>query len=80
MKNEQNRNLPTLTQAEIACVGGSGGALHKPLRAQDMYGNTMSIEDYMDLQLDVMNGRTQSTTHDFYELHFNPGRPNIWTD
>ena len=51
MNADKHSELVTLTKDEINCVGGSGGTPGELLRAQDMWGGTVSMEEYMDRQL-----------------------------
>ncbi|ASJ73602.1 hypothetical protein [Granulosicoccus antarcticus] len=80
MKVYQSTDLQTLTPDEIQCVGGSVRTIGKLPRAQDMHGNTISMEEYMDLQLGIMKTGQLGSLHDFYSKGFNAGKPNILTD
>ena len=68
LSNKDNaHNTPgvtALTPAEIKNVaGGISKHTFKPVLAQDMYGNTLTHEEYMNFQLAVANG--QAKPHDF---------------
>ena len=75
MKKHTQATLPELSTDDVARIAGGNISpiKHKPPQAEDMYGNTMSMEEWMDRQLD-----TTKDPHDFYDPHFNPGKPNIW--
>ena len=57
--------IETLNSDDINRVSGAGIApiKVKPLMAEDMYGNKLSPEEYMNFQLAVANG--QAKPHDF---------------
>lgn len=79
MKAHQASELKTLTPDELHCVSGSGAMQHREVRAQDMYGNTVSVEEYMDLQLLAMyRGGDAMTIFDFYERGFDRHKPHIY--
>lgn len=80
MKTHDSSVLETLSDDEIACVAGSVREVGKMPRAQDMYGNTVSMEEYMDLQLLAAKTGDANLLWDYYETGFNAHRPNIWTD
>ena len=75
MKKHTQAALPELSTDDVTRVAGGNIApiKHKTPQVQDMYGNTMSIGEWMDRQLD-----TTKDPHDFYEPNFNPGKPHIW--
>lgn len=53
-----------LSQDEMKSVaGGVSLPKFKPLMAEDMYGNKLTPQEYMDFQLAVANG--QAKPHDF---------------
>jgi hypothetical protein len=62
-------NIRTLTAAELdAVAGGIGISPVAPVRevlAQDMYGNTMSAEDYMDWTAREHDPANGDSIHDF---------------
>jgi hypothetical protein len=70
-------DLTTLNASEVAAVSGGGGAPAigpvKPqeVLAQDMYGNTMSVEAWMDYQANVLPN--YPNPHDGYDPHDFPG-------
>ncbi|MFK7996283.1 MAG: hypothetical protein AB8B87_19245 [Granulosicoccus sp.] len=81
MKAQKNNELATLSDEEIQCVGGSGKLPGRELRAQDMYGNTLSVEEYMDLQLAIAKGEHRgghTSLSDFYSPGYNGKMPNIY--
>jgi hypothetical protein len=47
------------------------------VQAQDMYGNTMSVEEFMDRQVAMLNDASLDP-HDFYSPGFNSDKPNIY--
>lgn len=75
MKTHAMDTLAELSATDIARIAGGtiGPIKHTVPQAQDMYGNTMSIEEWMDRQLD-----TTKNPHDFYDPRFDPDKPNIW--
>lgn len=81
MKHQQHKALAGLGTAEIdAVVGGGIPGMFKAPQAQDMWGNTMSMEDWMNRQIAVANGGGRLNPHDFYDKGFDPDKPNIYTD
>jgi len=78
MKAKQESKLQPLNDQEIQSVSGAGQAF-KAARAQDMYGNTVSMEEYMRLQrLAASRNGDSSVLSDFYEEGFNSHKPNIY--
>lgn len=77
MKKHIQPALRTLSQQDIEQVHGAG-MVRKPLQAEDMYGNTMSIEEWMDRQIAVANSNGVLDPHDFYSPGYNGNKPNIW--
>jgi len=69
--------LVTLNANEIAAVSGGGGAppiqpvKPREVLPQDMYGNTMSVEAWMDYQANVLPNFPAS--HDGYDPFDFPG-------
>lgn len=71
---KQGRKPPTpLSQHEAALVSGAAYVV----QAQDMYGNTMSVEEFMDRQVAMLNDASLNP-HDFYSPGFNSDKPNIY--
>ncbi len=78
MKSKKESELQTLSDQEILSVSGAGQAF-KEARAQDMYGNTVSMEEYMRLQrLAASRNGDSSVLSDFYDKGFNGNKPNIY--
>ena len=74
MKKQKQTALTTLTRDDIARVAGAGigPIVTKVPQAQDMYGNTMSHEDWMDYMVGHIHSHGDSTSttpdkwvHDF---------------
>jgi hypothetical protein len=70
-------DLVTLNASEIAAVsGGAAAPAIQPVKPrevlpQDMYGNTMSVEAWMDYQANVLPNFP--APHDGYDPHDFPG-------
>ena len=80
MKVHQESNLKPLTHEEILSVGGARIVPGTPPRPQDKYGNTVSMEEFMDLQLRALNeGGNSRLIFDFYDEGFDPHKPKIYT-
>jgi len=62
-------NIRTLAPAELNAVAGGIGISPLPavteVRAQDMYGNTMSAEDYMNWTAREHDPANGDSIHDF---------------
>ncbi len=73
MKNQDQARMTSLSQQDVARVSGAGFVAE----AQDMYGNTMSVEAWMDRKVAMLYDDGLSP-HDFYTPGFNKDKPNIY--
>lgn len=73
MKSEDRAPMTCLSQQDVARVCGAGFVVE----AQDMYGNTMSVEAWMDRNIDMLYDDSLHP-HDFYSTGFDKDKPNIW--
>lgn len=79
MNRTTDKELEPLSGSEIGDVHGGGGPLSFKLpQAQDVWGNTMSMEEWMDRQIAVANSNGELDPFDFYDDGYNPDKPNIW--
>ena len=52
----ENKQFRLLDESEITAVsGGIGRITTEPLQAEDMYGNKLSPQEYMDFQIALAN-------------------------
>lgn len=78
MQQQHDEKLATLSVNEIAQVaGGAGPHRTGPLQVQDMYGNTLSVEAWMDRLLIPAELTESGWAHDFYSIGPDPKKPGI---
>lgn len=73
MKSEDKERMTPLSQHDVVRVSGAGFVAV----AQDMYGNTMSVEAWMDRNIDMLYNDSLDP-HDFYSPGRDPDKPSIW--
>ena len=76
---DDRKKLTELTASEIKAVaGGIGPYKPPPVMAEDMYGNKLTPEDYMDFQIALMN-RYGAGLGASYGTAGNPGDFGSWS-